>query len=82
MCQVGSLGYSQMSRGENDKSDLGSSICFCDPRCSYSYHSFCSANEPEPDGSTVQPQVEPSGEPSAVTSSAAPTMWLGAQNGW
>ncbi|XP_051023933.1 C-Jun-amino-terminal kinase-interacting protein 3 isoform X12 [Acomys russatus] len=41
-----------------------------------------SANGPEPDGSTVQPQVEPNGEPSAATSSAAPTMWLGAQNGW
>nr|XP_048292150.1 C-Jun-amino-terminal kinase-interacting protein 3 isoform X17 [Myodes glareolus] len=41
-----------------------------------------SENGPEPDGSIVQPQVEPSGEPSATTSSAAPTMWLGAQNGW
>ncbi|ERE68717.1 c-Jun-amino-terminal kinase-interacting protein 3 isoform 5 [Cricetulus griseus] len=41
-----------------------------------------SENGPEPDGSIVQPQLEPSGEPSATTSSAAPTMWLGAQNGW
>ncbi|OBS76452.1 hypothetical protein A6R68_17112 [Neotoma lepida] len=41
-----------------------------------------SENGPEPDGSIVQPQVEPSGEPSATTSSVAPTMWLGAQNGW
>ncbi|XP_051037116.1 C-Jun-amino-terminal kinase-interacting protein 3 isoform X17 [Phodopus roborovskii] len=41
-----------------------------------------SENGPEPDESIVQPQLEPSGEPSATTSSAAPTMWLGAQNGW
>ncbi|XP_034361593.1 C-Jun-amino-terminal kinase-interacting protein 3 isoform X15 [Arvicanthis niloticus] len=41
-----------------------------------------SENGSECDGSIVQPQVEPSGEPSATTSSAAPTMWLGAQNGW
>ncbi|XP_028616808.1 C-Jun-amino-terminal kinase-interacting protein 3 isoform X4 [Grammomys surdaster] len=41
-----------------------------------------SENGSESDGSIVQPQVEPSGEPSATTSSAAPTMWLGAQNGW
>ncbi|XP_038182030.1 C-Jun-amino-terminal kinase-interacting protein 3 isoform X4 [Arvicola amphibius] len=41
-----------------------------------------SESGPEPSGSIVQPQVEPSGEPSATTSSAAPTMWLGAQNGW
>ncbi|CAO2642236.1 C-Jun-amino-terminal kinase-interacting protein 3, partial [Lemmus lemmus] len=47
-----------------------------------SYHSSCSENGPEPDGNIVQPQVEPSGDPSGTTSSAAPTMWLGAQNGW
>ncbi|GAB1300696.1 C-Jun-amino-terminal kinase-interacting protein 3 [Apodemus speciosus] len=41
-----------------------------------------SENGSESNGSIVQPQVEPSGEPSATTSSAAPTMWLGAQNGW
>ncbi|XP_006246023.1 C-Jun-amino-terminal kinase-interacting protein 3 isoform X10 [Rattus norvegicus] len=41
-----------------------------------------SENGSESDGSIVQPQVEPSGESSATTSSAAPTMWLGAQNGW
>ncbi|KAL1778563.1 C-Jun-amino-terminal kinase-interacting protein 3 isoform X1 [Sigmodon hispidus] len=41
-----------------------------------------SENGPEPDGSIVQPQVEPSGDPSTTTSSAAPTMWLGTQNGW
>ncbi|XP_029327555.1 C-Jun-amino-terminal kinase-interacting protein 3 isoform X14 [Mus caroli] len=49
---------------------------------SYSYHSSCSENGSESNGTIVQPQVEPSGEPSATTSSAAPTMWLGAQNGW
>ncbi|XP_051037113.1 C-Jun-amino-terminal kinase-interacting protein 3 isoform X15 [Phodopus roborovskii] len=47
-----------------------------------SYYSSFSENGPEPDESIVQPQLEPSGEPSATTSSAAPTMWLGAQNGW
>nr|ABD24061.1 JIP3 protein [Rattus norvegicus] len=41
-----------------------------------------SENGSESDGSIVQPQMEPSGESSATTSSAAPTMWLGAQNGW
>ncbi|XP_048187969.1 C-Jun-amino-terminal kinase-interacting protein 3 isoform X16 [Perognathus longimembris pacificus] len=41
-----------------------------------------SEDGPEPGVSNVQPQLEPSGEPSASTSSAAPTMWLGAQNGW
>ncbi|XP_031209832.1 C-Jun-amino-terminal kinase-interacting protein 3 isoform X8 [Mastomys coucha] len=41
-----------------------------------------SENGSESNGSIAQPQVEPSGEPSATTSSAAPTMWLGAQNGW
>ncbi|XP_073916587.1 C-Jun-amino-terminal kinase-interacting protein 3 isoform X13 [Castor canadensis] len=41
-----------------------------------------SENGPEPEVSSVPPQLEPSGEPSAASSSAAPTMWLGAQNGW
>ncbi|KAG3258922.1 C-Jun-amino-terminal kinase-interacting protein 3 isoform X17 [Ictidomys tridecemlineatus] len=41
-----------------------------------------SEDGPEPDGSSVQPQPEPSGDPLVVSSSAAPTMWLGAQNGW
>lgn len=58
----------------------GISIGFRDLLCSY--HSSCSENGSESNGSIVQPQVEPSGEPSATTSSAAPTMWLGAQNGW
>lgn len=68
-------------RGGDDRVRQGASIYFYDPLC-YSYRSSCSENGPEPDGSIVQPQVEPSGEPSATTSSAAPTMWLGAQNGW
>nr|XP_027796630.1 C-Jun-amino-terminal kinase-interacting protein 3 isoform X22 [Marmota flaviventris] len=41
-----------------------------------------SEDGPEPDGSSVQPQPEPNGDPLVVSSSAAPTMWLGAQNGW
>ncbi|XP_021076796.1 C-Jun-amino-terminal kinase-interacting protein 3 isoform X16 [Mus pahari] len=41
-----------------------------------------SENGSESNGTVAQPQVEPSGETSATTSSAAPTMWLGAQNGW
>ncbi|KFO34732.1 C-Jun-amino-terminal kinase-interacting protein 3 [Fukomys damarensis] len=41
-----------------------------------------SENGPEVDGNNVQPQPEPTGDPSAPSSSAAPTMWLGAQNGW
>ncbi|NP_001156925.1 C-Jun-amino-terminal kinase-interacting protein 3 isoform g [Mus musculus] len=41
-----------------------------------------SENGSESNGTIVQPQVEPSGELSTTTSSAAPTMWLGAQNGW
>nr|XP_004652223.2 C-Jun-amino-terminal kinase-interacting protein 3 isoform X11 [Jaculus jaculus] len=41
-----------------------------------------SENGPESDGSSAQPQAEPTGDPSAASSSAAPTMWLGAQNGW
>uniref|UniRef100_A0A8C6GUJ0 C-Jun-amino-terminal kinase-interacting protein 3 n=1 Tax=Mus spicilegus TaxID=10103 RepID=A0A8C6GUJ0_MUSSI len=41
-----------------------------------------SENGSESSGTIVQPQVEPSGELSTTTSSAAPTMWLGAQNGW
>ncbi|XP_004627952.1 C-Jun-amino-terminal kinase-interacting protein 3 isoform X4 [Octodon degus] len=41
-----------------------------------------SENGTEVDGNSVQPQPEPTGDPSAPSSSAAPTMWLGAQNGW
>ncbi|XP_021107051.1 C-Jun-amino-terminal kinase-interacting protein 3 isoform X14 [Heterocephalus glaber] len=41
-----------------------------------------SENGPEVDGNSVQPQPEPTGDPSAAGSSAAPTMWLGSQNGW
>ncbi|KAK2097296.1 C-Jun-amino-terminal kinase-interacting protein 3 [Saguinus oedipus] len=41
-----------------------------------------SENGPEPDGSGTQPEPEPSGDPTGAGSSAAPTMWLGAQNGW
>uniref|UniRef100_A0A2K6FYV6 C-Jun-amino-terminal kinase-interacting protein 3 n=1 Tax=Propithecus coquereli TaxID=379532 RepID=A0A2K6FYV6_PROCO len=41
-----------------------------------------SENGPEPDGSAAQPGPEPSGDPTGAGSSAAPTMWLGAQNGW
>ncbi|XP_051686240.1 C-Jun-amino-terminal kinase-interacting protein 3 isoform X10 [Oryctolagus cuniculus] len=41
-----------------------------------------SENGPEPDGSVAQPEPEPSGDPAGASSSAAPTMWLGAQNGW
>lgn len=40
-----------------------------------------SENGPEADVSGVQPEPEPSGDPAGSTS-AAPTMWLGAQNGW
>ncbi|XP_029388806.1 C-Jun-amino-terminal kinase-interacting protein 3 isoform X14 [Mus pahari] len=49
---------------------------------SHGYRSSCSENGSESNGTVAQPQVEPSGETSATTSSAAPTMWLGAQNGW
>nr|XP_012297344.1 C-Jun-amino-terminal kinase-interacting protein 3 isoform X10 [Aotus nancymaae] len=41
-----------------------------------------SENGPEPDSSGTQPEPEPSGDPTGAGSSAAPTMWLGAQNGW
>lgn len=41
-----------------------------------------SENGPEPDGGVAQPEPEPSGDPAGASSSAAPTMWLGAQNGW
>ncbi|XP_055265118.1 C-Jun-amino-terminal kinase-interacting protein 3 isoform X12 [Moschus berezovskii] len=40
-----------------------------------------SENGPEADVSGTQPEPEPSGDPAGSTS-AAPTMWLGAQNGW
>ncbi|XP_018867372.1 C-Jun-amino-terminal kinase-interacting protein 3 isoform X2 [Gorilla gorilla gorilla] len=41
-----------------------------------------SENGPEPDSSSTRPEPEPSGDPMGAGSSAAPTMWLGAQNGW
>ncbi|XP_046523036.1 C-Jun-amino-terminal kinase-interacting protein 3 isoform X15 [Equus quagga] len=41
-----------------------------------------SENGLETDASGVQPEAEPSGDPAGASSSAAPTMWLGAQNGW
>ncbi|XP_012661279.1 C-Jun-amino-terminal kinase-interacting protein 3 isoform X2 [Otolemur garnettii] len=41
-----------------------------------------SENGPDPDSSGVQPEPEPSGDLAGAGSSAAPTMWLGAQNGW
>ncbi|XP_058142655.1 C-Jun-amino-terminal kinase-interacting protein 3 isoform X6 [Dasypus novemcinctus] len=41
-----------------------------------------SENGPEADASGTQPEPEPSGDPAGASSSAAPTMWLGAQNGW
>ncbi|XP_062957360.1 C-Jun-amino-terminal kinase-interacting protein 3 isoform X5 [Cynocephalus volans] len=41
-----------------------------------------SENGPEPDSSAMQPELEPNGDPAGASSSAAPTMWLGAQNGW
>ncbi|XP_033092108.1 C-Jun-amino-terminal kinase-interacting protein 3 isoform X12 [Trachypithecus francoisi] len=41
-----------------------------------------SENGPEPDSSSTHPEPEPSGDPTGAGSSAAPTMWLGAQNGW
>nr|XP_036861677.1 C-Jun-amino-terminal kinase-interacting protein 3 isoform X5 [Manis javanica] len=37
---------------------------------------------PEADGSGTQPKPQPNGGSSGPSSSAAPTMWLGAQNGW
>lgn len=41
-----------------------------------------SENGPEANTCGVQPEPEPSGDPEGASSSAAPTMWLGAQNGW
>ncbi|XP_036134491.1 C-Jun-amino-terminal kinase-interacting protein 3 isoform X13 [Molossus molossus] len=41
-----------------------------------------SENGPEANSSGVQPEPEPSGDPKGASSSALPTMWLGAQNGW
>uniref|UniRef100_A0A8C9B313 C-Jun-amino-terminal kinase-interacting protein 3 n=1 Tax=Prolemur simus TaxID=1328070 RepID=A0A8C9B313_PROSS len=41
-----------------------------------------SENGLEPNGSAAQPGPEPGGDPAGAGSSAAPTMWLGAQNGW
>ncbi|XP_036681625.1 C-Jun-amino-terminal kinase-interacting protein 3 isoform X3 [Balaenoptera musculus] len=41
-----------------------------------------SENGLETDVSGVQPEPEPSGDAMGASSSAAPTMWLGAQNGW
>lgn len=48
----------------------------------WSHHPFCSENGPEADSSGVQPEPELSGDSDGTSSSAAPTMWLGAQNGW
>lgn len=48
----------------------------------WSRHPPYSENGPEADVSGMQPELEPSGDPTGATSSAAPTMWLGAQNGW
>ncbi|XP_076998357.1 C-Jun-amino-terminal kinase-interacting protein 3 isoform X5 [Tamandua tetradactyla] len=36
----------------------------------------------EADASGAEPELEASGDPAGTSSSAAPTMWLGAQNGW
>ena len=47
----------------------------------WSRHPPHSENGPEADVSGAQPEPEPSGDPVGSTS-AAPTMWLGAQNGW
>ncbi|XP_024408945.1 C-Jun-amino-terminal kinase-interacting protein 3 isoform X14 [Desmodus rotundus] len=41
-----------------------------------------SENGPEANSSGVQPEQEPSGDSKGASSSALPTMWLGAQNGW
>ncbi|XP_037363712.1 C-Jun-amino-terminal kinase-interacting protein 3 isoform X5 [Talpa occidentalis] len=41
-----------------------------------------SESGPEAEASGAQPDVEPSADPAGAGSSAAPTMWLGAQNGW
>ncbi|XP_045849248.1 C-Jun-amino-terminal kinase-interacting protein 3 isoform X16 [Meles meles] len=41
-----------------------------------------SENGPEADTAGTQPEPEPGADPTGASSSAAPTMWLGAQNGW
>ncbi|XP_031801660.1 C-Jun-amino-terminal kinase-interacting protein 3 isoform X8 [Sarcophilus harrisii] len=41
-----------------------------------------SENGPKVDPSTTQQEQEATGDPTATGTSAAPTMWLGAQNGW
>ncbi|XP_047694268.1 C-Jun-amino-terminal kinase-interacting protein 3 isoform X3 [Prionailurus viverrinus] len=41
-----------------------------------------SENGQEADTGGVQPEPEPSADPAGASTSAAPTMWLGAQNGW
>ncbi|XP_056661590.1 C-Jun-amino-terminal kinase-interacting protein 3 isoform X6 [Monodelphis domestica] len=41
-----------------------------------------SENGPKADSSTTQQEQEAAGESSVAGTSAAPTMWLGAQNGW
>ncbi|XP_036593238.1 C-Jun-amino-terminal kinase-interacting protein 3 isoform X5 [Trichosurus vulpecula] len=41
-----------------------------------------SENGPKVDPSTTQQEQEATGDPSVAGTSAAPTMWLGAQNGW
>lgn len=48
----------------------------------WSHHPSCSENGPEANSSGVQPEQEPSGDSKGASSSALPTMWLGAQNGW
>lgn len=48
----------------------------------WNHDPFCSENGPEANTCGVQPEPEPSGDPEGASSSAAPTMWLGAQNGW
>lgn len=45
-------------------------------------HPSCSENGSEADTGGVQPEPEPSADPAGASNSAAPTMWLGAQNGW
>ncbi|XP_074135691.1 C-Jun-amino-terminal kinase-interacting protein 3 isoform X6 [Sminthopsis crassicaudata] len=41
-----------------------------------------SENGPKVDSSSTQQEQEATGDPTAAGTSAAPTMWLGAQNGW
>ncbi|XP_014442509.1 LOW QUALITY PROTEIN: C-Jun-amino-terminal kinase-interacting protein 3 [Tupaia chinensis] len=41
-----------------------------------------SEDGPQPDGGSTQPEPESSGDPVGTGNSAAPTMWLGTQNGW